>query len=145
MVGVEFQERILPDRGEEDEKMRKVHKKPAFIVFFAVLLCFALAMPALAQEKKKEKTDKVWGTIVSQPADPSGKLAPVALETQKKEIMPLLNNAVAKKLEKIMGKKVEVEGKINKGADGKNFLEPWIFVQKDRPDAPTKKPKADAG
>jgi hypothetical protein len=142
---VEFQERILPDRGEEDEKMRRVHKKPAVIIFCAVLLCFALAMPSLAQEKKKEKTDKVWGTLVTNKADPSKKISGVAIETQKKEVIPLADNAVAKKLEKILGKKVEIEGKLNKGADGKPILEAWIFVQKDKPDAPTKKPKADAG
>lgn len=122
--------------------MRRKHEKSAFVIFFAVLLCFALAMPALAQQKKKEKSDKVWGTLVAGKADPSKKISAVSIETQKKEIIPIMDNAVSKKLEKIVGKKVEIEGKINKQADGKNVLEPWIFVQKDKPDAPTKKPKA---
>jgi hypothetical protein len=135
----------LIENGQEDETMRKACKKPAFMMVFAVLLCFALALPALAQEKKKEKSDKVWGTLVAGKADASKKISGVAIETQKKEVIPIQENAVAKKLEKIVGKKVEIEGKINKGADGKPVLESWIFVQKERPDAPTKKPKADAG
>ena len=123
--------------------MRKAYKKPAFMMVFAILLCFALALPAMAQ--KKEKADKVWGTLVVGKADPAKKISGVAIETQKKEVIPIQENAVAKKLEKIVGKKVEIEGKLHKGADGKGVLEPWIFVQKDRPDAPTIKPKADAG
>lgn len=114
------------------------------VILVVALVSLALTLPALAQEKKKEKSDKVWGTLVTAPSDPSGKIAPVALETQKKEVVPLANNAVAKKLQKMMGKKVEIEGKL-KEANGKKVLEPWIFVQKDRPDVPTKKPKADAG
>lgn len=114
-------------------------KKPHLLIFLAVIVCFVFAVDVLAQQKDKkaDKADKVWGTIVTQPAGAAGTGAAVALETQKKEIVPLVNNAVAKKLEKIVGKKVEVEGRI-KQVDGKNVLEPWIFVQKDKPAAPAK-------
>lgn len=120
--------------------MRNVKNKNAVLLILCVLVVsLALAMPALAQEKKKEKPDKAWGTLVAAQADPSGKISPIALENQNKEIVPLLNNAVAKKLEKMPGKKVEVQGKF-KEMDGKKVLEPWVFVQKDKPDVPAKKP-----
>jgi hypothetical protein len=125
--------------------MRTMKSTRTLVLILCVfILSLALALPAFAQEKKQAKPDKVWGTLVAAKADPSGKISPVAVENQKKEIIPLLNNAVAKKLEKMPGKKVEIEGKF-KESDGKKVLEPWIFVQKERPDAPTKKPKADAG
>lgn len=119
--------------------------KSLFGILFALIICLTLAMPALAQEKgKKEKQDKVWGTIKSVPADPSGKLAPLAIENQKKEMVYLTSNAVTKKMEKIVGEKVEALGKL-KEEGGKKVLEAWNFVRKESPDAPTKKPKADAG
>ncbi|RJR53598.1 MAG: hypothetical protein C4576_01545 [Desulfobacteraceae bacterium] len=113
-------------------------KKAVLMVLLVFIVSLALAMPALAQEKKKDKNDKVWGTLVSAKAEPSGKVAPVALETQKKEIVPLVNNGVAKKLEKLAGVKVEIEGQF-KDLDGKKVLEPWVYVRKDSPDAPKKK------
>jgi len=119
--------------------MRMTKNKKAVLMILCVFVSLALAMPALAQEKKKEKSDKVWGTLVSAKVDPSGKVSPVALETQKKEIVPLAYNAVAKKLERKVGSKMEIEGQF-KEVDGKKVLEPWVYVRKDSPDTPTKKP-----
>jgi len=123
-----------------------MRKKTGLFTFICVLfICLALALPALAQEKKKDvKPDKVWGMVVAGKPDPSGKLSSVALETQKKEILPLTSNAVVKKVEKLVGKGVEIQGKLRE-MDGKKVLEVWTFVQKEKPDAPTKKAKADAG
>lgn len=119
-----------------------MRKKTGLLTFIcALFICFTLVLPAVAQDKKKEtKPDKVWGMVVAGKPDPSGKLSAVALETQKKEIVPLTSNAVVKKIEKLVGKGVEVQGKL-KDMDGKKVMEPWTFVQKDKPDAPTKKPK----
>jgi hypothetical protein len=122
-------------------------KSGLFTVTCVLFICLALALPALAQDKKKEdKPDKLWGMVVAGKADASasGRLSSVALETQKKEIVPLTSNAVTKKIEKIVGKGVEVQGKLRQ-VDGKKVMEVWNFVQKEKPDAPTKKVKADAG
>jgi hypothetical protein len=117
-----------------------IRKRNIFFVLCVFMVSLALAMPTLAQgkDKKEDKPDKIWGTIVSAQADPAGKLAPVAIETPKKEVVPLLANANTKKLQKIIGKKVQVEGKF-KDVDGKKVMEPWVFVQKEKPDAPDKK------
>lgn len=120
--------------------MKMIQTKRSVLMILGVfVVSMVLAMPSLAQEKKKEKHDKVWGTLVSAKDEPSGKVSPIALETQKKEIVPLANNAVAKKLEKKVGSKMEIEGQF-KDVDGKKVLEPWVFVQKESPDTPTKKP-----
>jgi len=133
---------IQPDQKlhlKGGSEMRMIRNKKAVLMVLCVfIVSLALAMPALAQEKKKDKNDKVWGTLVSAKAEPSGKVAPVAVENQKKEIILLANNGVAKKLEKLAGVKVEIEGKF-KDVDGKKVLEPWVYVRKDSPDAPTKK------
>ncbi len=123
--------------------MRK--KSGLFTVVCTLFLCLALASPALAQDKKKDiKPDKVWGMVVAGKPDPSGKFSSVALETQKRETLPLMANAVVKKVEKLIGKGVEIQGKLRE-MDGKKVLEVWTFIQKEKPDAPTKKAKADAG
>jgi hypothetical protein len=120
-------------------------KRGLFTVICVLFICLALALPALAQDKKKEdKPDKLWGMVVAGKPDTTGKLSSVALETQKKEIVPLTPNAVTKKIEKIVGKGVEVQGKYRQ-VEGKKVMEVWTFVQKEKPDAPTKKVKADAG
>lgn len=125
-----------------------MRKRAEFVamVICAVFISIALAMPVMAQEKKQEKKKdfKMWGTLVAAPPDASGKLASVALESEKKEVYGFIGNAVAKKLEKLVGQKVEVTGQ-PKEMDGKKAIEAWTFVRKDRPDAPTKKAKADAG
>jgi len=115
------------------------NNKAVLMILCVFAVSLAIAMTALAQEKKKEKSDKVWGTLVSAKAEPSGKVSTIALETQKKEIVPLVNNAVAKKLENKVGSKMEIEGQF-KEVDGKKVLEPWVYVRKDSPDTPTKKP-----
>jgi len=122
-------------------------KSGLFTLSCILFVCLALAMPALAQDKgkkKEDKPDKIWGKVVSAQPDSTGKLSPIAIETQKKEIVPLVANANTKKLQKILGKNVEIEGKF-KELDGKKVMEPWNFVQKEKPDVPGKKPKADAG
>jgi hypothetical protein len=122
--------------------MKVMNRKKSILFVMAVLMVsLALAVPALAQgknKKKEDKPDKLWGTIVAAKPDAAGKLAPIAIETQKKEIVPLAGNAVSKKLQKIVGKKVEIEGKF-KEVEGKKILEAWVFVQKEKPDAKDKK------
>ncbi len=118
------------------------NKNGWFTVVCVLFISLALALPSFAQNKKKEaKQDKVWGIVVAAKPDPSGKLSSVALETQKKEIVPLAANPIVKKIEKNVGKGVEVMGKFRE-VDGKKVLEVWNFVQKEKPDAPAKKAKA---
>jgi hypothetical protein len=75
--------------------------------------------------------------IVSVPADPSGKLAPVAIKTDK-ETLAVLNNAVAKKkMEPHVGNKAKLTGVI-KEMEGKKVMEVWLF---ERVDESGKKPK----
>ena len=117
--------------------MRK--KSGLLTVICVMFICLVLALPALAQDKKQDfKPDKVWGMVVAGKPDTTGRLSSVSLETQKKEILPLTPNAVTKKIEKLVGKGVEVEGKFRL-VEGKKVLEVWTFVQKEKPDAPTKK------
>jgi hypothetical protein len=128
-----------PEQARRIEVMSK--EKGLFTLVCILFTCLAIALPALAQEKKKDiKPDKVWGMVVAGKPDPSGKFSSVALETQKKEVLPLMANDVVKKVEKLIGKGVEIQGKL-KEVDGKKVLEVWTFVQKEKPDAPQKDKK----
>ena len=104
------------------------------ICFISVVLLFTAGFmsSALAQEKKGEmKTDetKITGTIVQMEKDPSGKLAPLAIKTDK-ELYPLVQNALADKMAKYAGKKAKVTGRFVQVGD-KKALEPWLYERQD--------------
>lgn len=102
------------------------------IGFLVLVLSLALSLPSFGAEKEKEKkTDetKISGTLVTSAEDPTGKLAPVVIETEKEQY-GVLNNALGKKLAKYPGKKAVVTGKVQE-ADGKKVIEPWLFERQD--------------
>jgi hypothetical protein len=112
-------------------------RRSVWVHLFVLLVCLAFVLPASAAEEKKAKEDVVSGMIVSVPADPSGKLAPVAIKTDK-ETLAVLNNAIAKKkMEPHVGKKAKLTGVI-KEMEGKKVMEVWVF---ERIDESGKKPK----
>jgi hypothetical protein len=94
------------------------------LVVFAVAL--ALALPALAQDKKV-KQEKIKNALIvkaTQP-DPSGKLASVAIQTDK-GTFPILRNSIAKKMEPYAGSRAVLEA-MPKEMDGKKVYEVWTF------------------
>lgn len=105
-------------------------RKSVWVQLFVLLVCLAFVLPALAAEEKKAKEDKVSGTIVSVPADPSGKLAPIAIKTDKETINVLSNSISKKKMEPHVGKKAKLTGVI-KEMDGKKVMEVWVFERVD--------------
>jgi hypothetical protein len=111
-------------------------RRSVWVHLFVLLVCLAFVLPAFAAEEKA-KEDKVTGTIVSVPADPSGKLAPIAIKTEK-ETLAVINNAISKKkMEPHVGQKAKLTG-IIKEMNGKKVMEVWIF---ERVDESGKKPK----
>jgi len=103
-------------------------RRNLWVHLFVVLVCLAFVLPAYAAEEKKLKEDNISGTIVSAPADPSGKLAPVAVKTDK-ETIAVLNNAVSKKkMEPHVGKQAKLTGVI-KEMDGKKVMEVWVCLR----------------
>jgi hypothetical protein len=113
-------------------------KKASFI---SVLLFITVVFlnPVYGQEKQGDKkTDevKVSGTIVQTESDPSGKLAPVAIKTDKEQY-PLIQNALANKMAKYAGSKAKVTGRFV-DVGNKKVLEPWLY---ERQDPSGKKPK----
>jgi hypothetical protein len=112
-------------------------RRSVCVQLFVLLVCLAFVLPAFGAEEKKAKEDKVTGTIVSMPADPSGKLAPIGIKTDK-ETLAVLNNSISKKkMEPHVGKKAKLTGVI-KEMDGKKVMEVWVF---ERVDESGKKPK----
>lgn len=102
------------------------------IGFLALVLSLALSLPSFGAEKEKEKkTDetKISGTLISSPEDPTGKLAPVIVQTEKEQY-GVLNNALGKKLAKYPGKKAVVTGMVQE-ADGKKVIEAWLFERQE--------------
>lgn len=91
---------------------------------FCVLM-FSLTTAFAQGDKAKEI--KITGKLVSAPADPSGKLAPLAIEC-KDGTYPVLNNAIAKKkMAKHVGKMLDITGAF-KELDGKKVFDPWVVV-----------------
>lgn len=86
-------------------------KRGIWVSLSIFFVCFALALPALSAEQNKKDETKITGTIVEVGADPTGKLAPVALRTEKGEFA-LVNNAVTKEMAKLVGKTVEITGRV---------------------------------
>ncbi|MEW6670852.1 MAG: hypothetical protein AB1427_04065 [Thermodesulfobacteriota bacterium] len=92
------------------------------------VLIFIFMIGTLAFAADKPKGEKYTGTVVSAPADPSGKLAPIALEC-KDGVYPVKKNAVAEKMQKSwMGKKLDVTG-VMEDVDGKKVLTPWVIIE----------------
>lgn len=90
------------------------------------LVCFGFVLPAFAAEEKAKDEAKIKGaTIVEAKGDPGAKLAALALKTDKEEFQ-LVDNAVAKKMQKYTGSKANVTGKFQEVA-GKKVFEAWVF------------------
>ena len=88
--------------------------------FCALVICLVFAMPAFAGDEVKIK-----GTIVAAPADPSGTLAPIAIQCED-GLYAVVNNTVAKKMAKFVGSKAKLTGLV-KETEGKKVFTPWIF------------------
>jgi hypothetical protein len=106
-------------KGEQEMK-RQLSR--VFVVF---MTAFALALPAFAAEEEGKDETKIRGTIVASPEDPTGKLAPIALQTDKEQF-GIANNPLAKKMSKYVGKKAELTGKVQE-IDGKKVIEVWLY------------------
>ena len=92
------------------------------------VLIFIITIGTLAFAADKPKGEKYTGTVVSAPVDPSGKLAPVALEC-KDGVYAVKKNAVAEKMQKKwMGKKLDVTG-VMEEVDGKKVITPWVIME----------------
>ena len=70
---------------------------------------------------------KVTGVVATTPGDPAGKLAPLVIQSEKENIS-LVNNAVAQKIAKKIGKKIEVTGTVV-DVGGKKIMTPWLFME----------------
>ena len=103
-------------------------KRNFFVCLVVFVVALALALPALAQEKKdKPKEERLKNALIvkaSQP-DASGKFSTIALQTDK-GTFPVLRNSIAKKMEQHVGSKTDLMG-IYKEVDGKKVFEPWVF------------------
>jgi len=101
--------------------MKNIRKRIAsWLVLAIVLVC--LAPLVFANEEVK-----VTGMVAVAPDDPEGKLAPLVIQSEK-EIIALVKNAVAQKIAKKIGKKVDVTGTIAE-VGGKKILTPWLFME----------------
>jgi len=100
--------------------------KRRIIELCVLIFIFMIGTLAVAAEKQKEQ--KFTGTVVSAPADPTGKLAPIALEC-KDGVYAVKKNAVAEKMQKTwVGKKLDVTGVIEE-VDGKKVITPWLIIE----------------
>jgi len=91
-----------------------------------MIFIFMIGTLVFAAEKQKEQ--KFTGTVVSAAADPSGKLAPIALEC-KDGVYAVKKNAVSEKMQKKwVGKKLDVTGVIEE-VEGKKAITPWLIVE----------------
>lgn len=101
---------------------------------FTVMMMAAIVLmgSAFSQGKEAEKkTDetKITGVIVQIEPDPSGKLAPLAIKTEKEQY-PLAQNALTVKMAKYVGKKAKVTGRVLE-VDSKKAFEPWLYERQD--------------
>jgi len=100
--------------------------KRRIIELCVLIFIFMVGTLAFAAEKQKEQ--KFIGTVIGAPADPSGKLAPIALEC-KEGIYSVKKNAVAEKMQKKwIGKKLDVTGVIEE-IEGKKVITPWLIIE----------------
>ena len=90
------------------------------------IFIFMVGTLAFADEKQKEQ--KFTGTVVSAPADPAGKLAPIALEC-KDGVYQVKKNAISEKMQKRWtGKKLDVTG-VMEEVNGKKVITPWLIIE----------------
>lgn len=100
--------------------------KRRFIELCVLVFICMISTLAFAAEELKEQ--KITGTVISAPTDPSGNLAPIALEC-KDGVYLVKKNAVAEKMQKKWtGKKLDVTGVIEE-VDGKKVLTPWLIIE----------------
>ncbi|MFH1122171.1 MAG: hypothetical protein V1758_00765 [Pseudomonadota bacterium] len=111
-------------------------KGSSWLRLIVFLVCLGFILPAFAADEAKKDETKIKGTIVASTPDPSGKLAPIIIQTDKEQF-GVINNAVAKKMAKYPGQKATVTGKVQE-MDGKKVIEVWLF---ERQDPSGKKPK----
>jgi hypothetical protein len=64
--------------------------------------------------------------VISAPADPSGKLSPLAIQTEKETLAVLKNAVFQKKMQPHVGKKSTLTGVI-KEMHRKKVMEVWVF------------------
>ena len=103
-------------------------KRNFFVCLVVFVVALALALPALAQEKKdKPKEERLKNVVIVKAPQPdaSGKLSTIAIQTDK-ETFPVLKNAIAKKMEPHAGARAELEA-MPKEVDGKKVYEVWTF------------------
>jgi hypothetical protein len=110
-------------------------RRTAWFYLSVVLACCVFVLPAFAEGKDAQI--KIGGAIIVEAkADPGAGLAPLALKTDKGEFQ-LLDNAIAKKMQKYVGGKADVTGRIRE-VGGKKVFEPYLF---ERMDPTGKKPR----
>lgn len=99
------------------------------IVVAVSLLYFDAAVFAAEKEAKKDaqKEVKITGLVESVPADASGKLADFAIKSEDGQYL-VIQNSIATKIKKKMGKKLDVTG-IVESKDGKKIITPWNYKE----------------
>ena len=100
--------------------MKRLSFLLAGVVF---LMAFLAADTAIADEKNKEV--KITGMVVTVPADPAGKLAGIAIKSDDAQYA-VVQNAIAKKIAKKVGKKLDITGVVEDKGEQK-ILVPWTF------------------
>jgi hypothetical protein len=116
-------------------------KRNFFVCLVVFIVALALALPAVAQDKKdKPKEERLKDVVIVKAAQPdaSGKLSTIAIQTDK-GTFPVLRNAIAKKMEEHVGSKTDVMG-IYKDMEGKKVFEPWVFQRKVEGQTPRRLP-----
>jgi len=91
-----------------------------------MMLFFGFTVMVMGSVYAGEKEMKISGTVIES-AEKSSKLAPIAIKTDT-EIYGVQNNAVAKKMKKVIGKKVEVTGTVEE-IEGKNVIKVWNYYR----------------
>lgn len=106
-------------------------RKASFISILSFVTVVFLGSAYAQESKGEKKTDesKINGTIIQVEPDPSGKLAPLAIKSDK-DLYPLVHNALATKMAKYVGSKAKVTGRIVQVGD-KKAMEPWLYERQD--------------
>ncbi|MDO9567061.1 MAG: hypothetical protein Q7J15_10010 [Candidatus Desulfaltia sp.] len=88
--------------------------------FCVLIVSVMFAMTALAGDEVK-----ITGKIIAAPADPSGTLAPIAIECKDGQYA-VANNVPGKKMVPFVGSDVKLTGVV-KEVDGKKVMTVWLF------------------